>query len=87
MGLDSISKSKVELFVSYPGLILSIDCRFCSCLINMTKYPTRLPFKLPQSLLEHFSNIGDQIFDPLCGSGMIGVVSYFLGRVHYWKFK
>jgi DNA modification methylase len=48
--------------------------------VNMPKYPTRLPFKLLQSLLEHFSNKGDLIFDPLCGSGMVGIVSYFLGR-------
>jgi DNA modification methylase len=48
--------------------------------VNMPKYPTRLPFKLLQCLLEHFSNKGDLIFDPLCGSGMIGVVSYMLER-------
>ena len=48
--------------------------------VNMPKYPTRLPFKLLQCLLEHFSNKSDLIFDPLCGSGMIGVVSYMLER-------
>ncbi len=48
--------------------------------VNMPKYPTRLPFKLLQCLLEHFSNEKDLIFDPLCGSGMIGVVSYMLNR-------
>ncbi len=48
--------------------------------INMPKYPTRLPFKLLQSLIEHFSNEGDLIFDPLCGSGMVGIVSYMLNR-------
>jgi DNA modification methylase len=48
--------------------------------VNMPKYPTRLPFKLLQCLLEHFSNKGDLVFDPLCGSGMIGIVSYVLGR-------
>jgi DNA modification methylase len=48
--------------------------------INMPKYPTRLPFKLLQCLLEHFSNKGDLVFDPLCGSGMVGVVSSMLGR-------
>jgi DNA modification methylase len=46
----------------------------------MPKYPTRLPFKLIQCLLEHFSNKGDLVFDPLCGSGMVGVVSYMLER-------
>lgn len=48
--------------------------------VNMPKYPTRLPFKLLQCILEHFSNKGDLIFDPLCGSGMIGIVSYIMGR-------
>jgi len=48
--------------------------------VNMPKYPTRLPFKLLQCLLEHFSNNGDLVFDPLCGSGMVGIVSYMLGR-------
>ena len=48
--------------------------------VNMPKYPTRLPFKLLQCLLEHFSNENNLIFDPLCGSGMVGVVSHILGR-------
>ncbi len=48
--------------------------------MNMPKYPTRLPFKLLQSLIEHFSNENDLIFDPLAGSGMLGIVSYFLKR-------
>ncbi|MCG2827079.1 MAG: site-specific DNA-methyltransferase [Thermoplasmatales archaeon] len=48
--------------------------------VNMPKYPTRLPFKLLQSLIEHFSNKDNLIFDPLCGSGMIGIVAYMLKR-------
>lgn len=48
--------------------------------VNMPKYPTRLPFKLLQCLLEHFSNEADLIFDPLCGSGMVGIVSSILKR-------
>jgi DNA modification methylase len=48
--------------------------------MNMPKYPTRLPFKLIQCLLEHFSNEKDLIFDPLGGSGMVGVVSSLLNR-------
>ena len=48
--------------------------------VNMPKYPTRLPFKLLQCLIEHFSNPGDLIFDPLAGSGMVGIAAYFLGR-------
>lgn len=48
--------------------------------VHMPKYPTRLPFNLLKCLLEHFSNRNDLIFDPLCGSGMVGIVSYLLGR-------
>jgi len=48
--------------------------------MNMPKYPTRLPFKLLQCILEHFSNEGDLIFDPLGGSGMVGVVAHILKR-------
>ena len=48
--------------------------------VNMPKYPTRLPFKLLQCLLEHFSKENDLLFDPLCGSGMMGTVSYMLKR-------
>jgi len=48
--------------------------------IKMPKYPTRLPYNLLQCLIEHFSKINDLLFDPLCGSGMMGVVSYMLKR-------
>jgi DNA modification methylase len=48
--------------------------------VNMPKYPTRLPFKLLQCIIEHFSNKDDLVFDPLCGSGMVGAVSYMMGR-------
>jgi len=47
---------------------------------NMPKYPTRLPFNLLQCLLEHFSDEKDTVFDPLAGSGMLGIVGYLLGR-------
>ncbi len=46
----------------------------------MPKYPTRLPFKLLQSLIEHFSNKNDLLFDPLGGSGMVGIVSHMFER-------
>mgnify|MGYP001601442637 CR=1 FL=1 len=46
----------------------------------MPKYPTRLPFKLIKCLLEHFSNENDLVFDPLGGSGMVGVVASMLNR-------
>ncbi|MCX8064971.1 MAG: site-specific DNA-methyltransferase [Candidatus Hydrogenedentes bacterium] len=48
--------------------------------INMPKYPTRLPFDLLRCLLEHFSNENGLIFDPLAGSGMLGIVGYVTNR-------
>lgn len=48
--------------------------------VNMPKYPTRLPFKLLQCLIEHFSKENNLIFDPLAGSGMLGVVSHMFKR-------
>ncbi len=48
--------------------------------VNMPKYPTRLPFDLLHSLIDHFSNKSDLIFDPLAGSGMLGAVAYLLKR-------
>lgn len=48
--------------------------------VGMPKYPTRLPFKLLQCLIEHFSQEGDLLFDPLCGSGMVGLVAHYLKR-------
>lgn len=47
---------------------------------GMPKYPTRLPFQLVKCLLEHFSQKEDLIFDPLAGSGMVGIVAHLLGR-------
>lgn len=42
---------------------------------EMPKYPTRLPLKLLFILLDHFSKKGDLVFDPLAGSGMLGIAS------------
>jgi len=47
---------------------------------EMPKYPTRLPLKVVGVLLEHFSEPGDQVFDPLAGSGSVGIASRGLGR-------
>ena len=47
---------------------------------KMLKYPTRLPLKLLECLIEHFSNKGDLIFDPLTGSGMVGIAANLFGR-------
>lgn len=42
---------------------------------NIPKYPTRLPSEVIGVLIEHYSEEGDLIFDPLAGSGMVGIVS------------
>lgn len=55
---------------------------------NVEKYPTRLPFKIIKILLEHFSTEEDIIFDPLAGSGNLGIVceqknrKYILGDIN-----
>lgn len=47
---------------------------------DMPKYPTRLPEEVVAVLLEHFSESGDTVFDPLAGSGMVGCVAKKNGR-------
>jgi len=47
---------------------------------NMPKYPTRLPFELIRCILEHFSKEWDLVFDPMAGSGMLGIVARIMGR-------
>jgi len=47
---------------------------------EMPKYPTRLPVKVVGVLLEHFTEPGDLVFDPLAGSGSVGIGASALGR-------
>lgn len=47
---------------------------------DMPKYPTRLPYNLLKCLLEHFTEENDLVFDPLAGSGMVGIVADNLER-------
>lgn len=47
---------------------------------EMPKYPTRLPLEVVGVLLEHFTEPGDKVFDPLAGSGSIGIGAAGLGR-------
>lgn len=47
---------------------------------NMPKYPTRLPYDLLKCLLEHFTEEEDLVFDPLAGSGILGIVAKDLNR-------
>ncbi len=47
---------------------------------EMPKYPTRLPVEVVGVLLEHFSEPGDHVFDPLAGAGSVGIAARALGR-------
>lgn len=47
---------------------------------EMPKYPTRLPAEVVGVLLEHLSEPGDLVFDPLAGSGSVGIAAGALGR-------
>lgn len=47
---------------------------------EMPKYPTRLPLKVPKILIDHFSQPGDVVFDPLAGSGSVGIGAGEMGR-------
>lgn len=47
---------------------------------DIPKYPTRLPKKIVQVLVDHFSEEEDTIFDPCAGSGMVGVGAAELNR-------
>lgn len=41
---------------------------------GIPKYPTRFPSTLIKILIEHFSGRNSLILDPLCGSGIVGVI-------------
>lgn len=47
---------------------------------EMPKYPTRLPVTVVGILLEHFSEPGDLVFDPLAGAGSVGIAASALSR-------
>lgn len=49
-------------------------------LTEMPKYPTRLPLEVVGVLLEHFTEPGDTVFDPLAGSGSVGIGAAGLDR-------
>lgn len=45
-----------------------------------TKYQTQLPLMVVEILLEHFSEEEDVVFDPLAGSGSVGLSAIGMGR-------
>lgn len=42
---------------------------------EMPKYPTRLPLRVVEVLLAHFTEEGDVVFDPLAGAGSVGIAA------------
>lgn len=47
------------------------------------KYPTRLPPEVVMVLFEHYTEPGDVVFDPLAGSGMVGLAAIEMGREYF----
>ena len=47
---------------------------------EMPKYPTRLPLEIVKVLVEHYSEPGDVVFDPLAGAGSVGIAADSLDR-------
>lgn len=43
-------------------------------------YHTQVPHKAIQAYVDHYTNVGDLIFDGFCGTGTTGVASQILGR-------
>lgn len=52
----------------------------CGVERNERVHPTQKPLKLMMQLVEDFTQPGDLIFDPFCGSGTTGVAAVRLGR-------
>lgn len=46
-------------------------------------YATQKPLKLMKRIISMFSNVGQQIYDPFCGSGSFLVAGEELGRITY----
>ena len=47
---------------------------------NAHSYPTKVPPEAIEPFLEHFTQPGDVVLDPFCGSGMTGVAALRRGR-------
>lgn len=43
-------------------------------------YHTKVPPEGIELLIEHYTNVGDVVLDPFCGSGMTGIAAQRLGR-------
>lgn len=63
-----------------PKRLTFIDGRFTRATHYLFRYPAKFHPPVARALVESFSNPGDTIFDPFCGSGTIGVESLLAGR-------
>jgi hypothetical protein len=51
-----------------------------SALYNAHSYHTKVPPAAIAAYIEHYTNPGDIVLDPFCGSGMTGVAALHAGR-------
>jgi len=47
---------------------------------NAHSYHTKVPHKAIMKYIEHYTKVGDLVFDGFCGTGMTGVAAQLLGR-------
>ena len=47
---------------------------------NAHSYHTKVPYKAIMPFIEHYTELGDIVFDGFCGTGMTGVAARLLGR-------
>ena len=52
-----------------------------SPIYNAHSYHTKVPYQGIQPFIDHYTNPGDLVLDPFCGSGMTGVAAIRLGRI------
>jgi DNA modification methylase/DNA-binding XRE family transcriptional regulator/DNA-directed RNA polymerase subunit RPC12/RpoP len=51
-----------------------------SALYSAHSYHTKVPPEAISPFIEHYTKLGDVVFDPFCGSGMTGVAASLAGR-------
>ena len=51
-----------------------------SALYNFLGYSSKKPYEPIKAYVSHFSNRGDLVLDPFCGSGGLGIVGSNIGR-------
>lgn len=72
-GLDE-TKTYVQQYTNYPTTLINISGKRC------TKHSTEKPVELFEHLIKTYSNPGDRILDPFCGSGTTGIAALNCNR-------